>query len=74
MKIGIPKALYYYYFFDKWQYFFEQLNIELVTTDTDKNIIERGNTYANSEMCLSLKIFLAKVINYFQIATMISHM
>ena len=48
MKIGIPKALYYYYFFDKWQYFFEQLNIELVTTDTDKNIIERGDTYANS--------------------------
>ena len=61
MKIGIPKALYYYYFFDKWQYFFEQLNIELVTTDTDKNIIERGNTYANSEMCLSLKIFLGHV-------------
>ena len=61
MKIGIPKALYYYYFFDKWQYFFEQLNIELVTTDTDKNIIERGDTYANSEMCLSLKIFLGHV-------------
>ena len=61
MKIGIPKALYYYYFFDKWQYFFEQLNIELITTDTDKNILELGNHYAASEMCLSLKIFLGHV-------------
>ncbi len=61
MKIGIPKALYYYYFFDKWQYFFEQLNVELVSTNTDKDIIERGNNYASSEMCLSLKIFLGHV-------------
>ena len=61
MKIGIPKALYYYYFFDKWQYFFEQLNIELVSTDTDKDIIRRGDKYASSEMCLSLKIFLGHV-------------
>ncbi len=61
MKIGIPKALYYYYFFDKWQYFFEQLNITLVTIDTNKEILERGSVYASSEMCLSLKIFLGHV-------------
>lgn len=61
MKIGIPKALYYYYFFDKWRYFFEELNIELISTNTDKKILEFGNKYANSEMCLSLKIFLGHI-------------
>ena len=61
MKIGIPKALYYYYFFDKWKYFFEQLNIELISIDTNKDIIKRGDIYASSEMCLSLKVFLGHI-------------
>lgn len=61
MKIGIPKALYYYYLYDKWRYFFEQLDVEIITFDTDKDVIDQGNLYASSEMCLSLKIFLGHV-------------
>ena len=62
LKIGIPKALYYYYFYDKWKYFFKFLNIEVITSsDTNKKIIANGNRYANDEMCLSLKIFLGHV-------------
>lgn len=61
MKIGIPKALYYYYLYDKWRYFFEQLDVDIITFDTDKDIIDQGNLYASSEMCLSLKIFLGHV-------------
>lgn len=62
MKIGMPKGLYYYYC-KKWLYFFEQLNIEVISFDTDKEIIDLGNKTAISEMCLSLKIFLGHV-NY----------
>ncbi len=61
MKIGIPKALYYYYYFEKWRYFFDEFNIELVSFDTDREIIAKGNYYASSEMCLSLKIFLGHI-------------
>lgn len=62
MKIGIPKALYYYYFFDKFKLFFEALGVEVVTTEeTNKEIISRGSFYASDEMCLSLKIFLGHV-------------
>ena len=61
MKIGIPKALYYYYFIMKWKYFFDYLNIEIVTIDTTKAIITKGDSYASSEMCLSLKIFFGHI-------------
>ena len=61
MKIGIPKALYYYYFIMKWKYFFDYLNIEIVTVDTNKEIITKGDSYASSEMCLSLKIFFGHI-------------
>ncbi|MEG2322349.1 MAG: acyl-CoA dehydratase activase-related protein [Bacilli bacterium] len=62
MKIGIPKALYYYYFYDKWFYFFKELGVEVVTSlDTNKDIIDKGSFYATDEMCLSLKIFLGHV-------------
>ena len=60
MKIGLPKGLYYYYC-TKWIYFFEELGIEVVSFDTNKEILELGNTLATSEMCLSLKIFLGHV-------------
>ena len=61
MKIGIPKALYYYYFIMKWKYFFDYLNIEIVTIDTTKEIITKGDSYASSGMCLSLKIFFGHI-------------
>ena len=61
MKISIPKALYYYYFIMKWKYFFDYLNIEIVTIDTTKEIITKGDSYASSEMCLSLKIFFGHI-------------
>lgn len=62
MKIGIPKALYYYYLFDKFNVFFKELNIDVVTSsDTNKEIVDKGQFYANDEMCLSLKIFLGHI-------------
>ena len=57
MKIGIPKALYYYYFIMKWKYFFDYLNIEILTIDTTKEIINKGAYYQIN----SLK-FISKVL------------
>ena len=62
MKIGIPKALYYYYFSDFWLYYFKELGVEvIISSDTNKEIVDKGNFYASDEMCLSLKIFLGHV-------------
>lgn len=62
MKIGIPKALYYYYYFNKFELFFKNLGLEVVTSsDTNKEIILKGQDIANDEMCLSLKLFLGHI-------------
>jgi predicted nucleotide-binding protein (sugar kinase/HSP70/actin superfamily) len=64
MKIGIPRALYYYYFDDFYQAFFDSLKIEIVTSpETNHVILENGIALASDEMCLSLKVFLGHV-NY----------
>ena len=60
MKIGLPKAMYYYYC-KKWVYFLNELKIDVISFDTNKEIIDLGNTIATSEMCMSLKIFLGHV-------------
>ncbi len=60
--VGIPKALYYYYYNDLWQAFFKYLNIDTIESiDTNKNIIDIGCNHANDEMCLSLKIYLGHI-------------
>jgi len=60
MKIGIPKALYYYSIED-FVRFLNKLGIEIITFDTDKEIVKLGSDVSNDEMCLSLKIFLGHI-------------
>ncbi|MDD3453473.1 MAG: acyl-CoA dehydratase activase-related protein [Bacilli bacterium] len=62
IKIGIPRSLYYYYFKDLWQIFFEKLNIDIVISPkTNKEIIDKGISMSNDEMCMSLKIYIGHV-------------
>lgn len=62
MKIGIPRALYDYFYHDLYENYFKNLGINIVYSDvTNKEIINLGDKLANSEMCLSLKIFLGHV-------------
>lgn len=62
VKIGIPRGLFYYENKEMWQYFFEYLGCEVVTSKkTNKEIIDLGNHYSNDEMCLSLKTYLGHV-------------
>lgn len=62
IKIGIPRALYYYYYGRLYQIFFEKLGFEVVVSPkTNKQILDRGSYLAESEMCLPMKIFLGHV-------------
>ena len=62
IKIGIPRSLYYYYYGDLLINFFKYLDCEvIVSPNTNKEILELGNTYSNDEMCLSLKNYIGHV-------------
>ena len=61
-KIGIPKALLYYYYKDTWKYFFKYLQLDIVeSSKTNKEMLKTGERLAPDEACLSIKIFLGHV-------------
>ncbi len=62
MKIGIPKALYYYRYGALWAAFFRALGCEVVLSpDTNKEFLTQGSKLSIDEGCLSLKIYLGHV-------------
>ncbi|MCI9433933.1 MAG: hypothetical protein HFI86_01475 [Bacilli bacterium] len=62
IKIGIPRALHYYYLGNLWKNYFENINCEvIVSPPTNRDIINNGIKYANDEMCLALKIYLGHI-------------
>lgn len=64
MKIGIPRALTFYWFFPFWEAFFNSLKIKIITSPvTNKHILNSGLRLAVDEACLPVKVFLGHV-NY----------
>lgn len=62
IKVGIPRAIHYYYSNNFWKSFFKKCNIDVVySPKTTKEILEKGKRIAPDEMCLSMKIFLGHV-------------
>lgn len=62
MRIGIPRSLFYYYYGQKWELFFKELNFDIVISPkTNKQIEQLGQKYANDEMCLSMKNYIGHV-------------
>ena len=62
IKVGIPRALNYYYFSDMWDYFFSKIGVDIIKSPpTNKEILNKGIMKANDEMCLSLKVYIGHV-------------
>ena len=62
MKIGFPRALYYFDYFPFWAGFFHQLDIEVVTSPpTHRRIMELGLKSASDETCLPLKLLAGHI-------------
>lgn len=62
MRVGIPRALLYYYYIPFWRTFFESLGIEVVASDaTNKGILNQGVSESVSEICVPIKIFVGHV-------------
>ena len=61
-RVGIPRSLFYYYYGNFWQDFFDSLNISyIISPVSNQDIVNRGIKIANDEMCLSLKNYLGHV-------------
>lgn len=64
MKIGIPRALLYYYYYPFWKTMFKELGCEIVLSDeTNGKIISEGSKITVSEFCVPIKIFNGHVLN-----------
>jgi len=62
LKIGFPRALFYYDYFPFWAGFFYQLGIEVVTSPpTNRRIMEQGLKKASDETCLPLKLLAGHI-------------
>ena len=62
MKIGIPRALFYWknpYF---WEEFFKSLGEEVILSpETNKDIVLQGTKISDPETCFSMKVFFGHV-------------
>lgn len=62
-KVGIPRALFYYYYFPLWKTFLEELGAEIVVSgNTTKKIIDDGSKTCVDEACLPIKVFYGHII------------
>ena len=59
MKIGIPRALLYYWYGPAWQAFLSAAGLEpVVSPPTNKAIMTAGLKAAVDEICLPVKVFI----------------
>ncbi len=64
VKVGIPRALWYYKYFPLWESFFKDLGAEIIVSPvTNKNILDQGVKLIVDEACLPVKVFFGHV-NY----------
>ncbi len=61
--VGIPRCLLYYSYFPGWQTFFEELGAEVVlSSPTNKEIMDLGIRNSVDEICLPVKLFFGHVM------------
>lgn len=64
MKIGIPRALLYYYYYPFWKIFFEELGQEVIVSEpTSKKLINNGTKHSISEICVPIKVFIGHLLD-----------
>lgn len=63
MKIGIPRALFYWKNPFFWEEFFKTLGEEVVLSpETNKEIVFQGTKMSDPETCFSMKVFFGHVL------------
>ncbi|MEW5784411.1 MAG: acyl-CoA dehydratase activase-related protein [Bacillota bacterium] len=64
VKVGIPRALFYYTYYPLWQTFLEKLGAEVVySRPTNKEILDAGISETVSDACIPIKLFHGHVLD-----------
>lgn len=64
MKIGIPRALLYYYYIPFWKTFFEALDMDVyISEETNKRILNQGVKESVAEICVPIKLYVGHVLD-----------
>lgn len=63
LKIGIPQGLFFYDYFPLWKEFFNELGAEVVVSSrTNKSILNHGVSNCVDEACLPVKVYHGHVM------------
>lgn len=63
IKVGIPRALFFYYYYPQWKRFLENLGAEVVLSPpTNKRILDDGIRSSVDEACLPVKVFFGHAL------------
>ena len=64
VRVGIPRALYYYTYYPMWQAFLEKLGAEVVFSSlTNKGILDAGIRETVNDACIPIKLFHGHVLD-----------
>lgn len=64
MRIGIPRALVFFYFYPLWKTFFNELGVEVVLSNQSSvKLLHQGVKSAIPEICVPIKMFTGHVLN-----------
>lgn len=64
LKIGMPRALLFQYYYPLWRSLFERLGYEVVISDkSTKNLVQKGIAVTVPEICFPIKIYNGHIIN-----------
>ena len=62
IKIGLPRALFYYHYGDLLKEFLKNLDVEIIISPlSNKSIYKKGEQLAQDEMCSALKIYFGHI-------------
>ncbi|KAF1084626.1 hypothetical protein SPSYN_02404 [Sporotomaculum syntrophicum] len=66
LRIGIPSAFFYYVHYPMWKTFFEELNVQVVTSGkTTRQIVDNGVREALADACVPVKVYFGHVIDLY---------
>lgn len=64
LRIGIPRALYYYRYFPLWNTFFEELGFEVVISrPSHRGLVEDGFKFADDDTCIPIKLAFSHTLD-----------
>ena len=64
IKIGIPRALFFYDYYPFCKYFFEGLGAKVIVSDkTNREIMQKGLKTSINEFCIPIKLLYAHILN-----------